>query len=116
MMFRILALACSVVVLCSCSHQKPLQATTHIRVTMRKFAIDPSVIRVKQGQDVVLDVSTEDVEHGFEVQDLGIDEPIQPGKPAEIPLDTSKKGEFGVDCSIRCGSGHDDMTAKIVVQ
>ena len=40
------------------------------RVTMRKFAIDPDVIRVKQGEDVVLTVSTEDVQHGFEVNDV----------------------------------------------
>jgi len=86
------------------------------RVTMRKFAIDPDVIRVKQGEDVVLTVSTDDVQHGFDVEDLGINEPVQPGKPVEIHLDTSKKGEFKVACSIICGPGHNDMTGKIVVE
>ena len=86
------------------------------RVTMRKFAIEPDVIRVKQGEDVVLSVSTEDVQHGFEVEDMGINEPVQPGKPVEIHLDTSKKGEFRVACSIICGPGHNDMTGKIVVE
>jgi cytochrome c oxidase subunit 2 len=83
---------------------------------MRKFRIEPSVIRVEQGEKVVLDVSTKDVEHGFEVEDMGIDEPIQPGGPVEIPLDTSKKGEFRVACSIVCGPGHEDMTATIIVE
>jgi cytochrome c oxidase subunit 2 len=63
-----------------------------------------------------LDVSTKDVEHGFDVDDMGIDEPIQPGRAVEIPLDTSKKGEFKVACSIVCGAGHENMTAKIVVE
>ena len=63
---------------------------------MRKFAIEPDVIQVKQGEDVVLVVSTRDVQHGFEVDDMGINEPIQPGKSASIHLDTSKKGEFNV--------------------
>lgn len=87
-----------------------------MRVTMRKFAIDPAVIRVKQGSNVVLDVSTLDVQHGFQVPGLGLNEPIQPGKPAEIPLDTSRRGQFSVACSIICGPGHDDMQAKIVVE
>ena len=85
-------------------------------VTMRKFAISPDLIRVKQGEEVVLSISTEDVQHGFEVEEMGINEPIQPGKPVEIHLDTSKKGEFRMACSIICGPGHNDMTGKIVVE
>ena len=83
---------------------------------MRKFAIEPDVIRVKQGEDVMLTVSTEDVQHGFEVEEMGINEPVQPGKPVEIHLNTLKKGEFRVACSIICGPGHNDMTGKIVVE
>jgi len=86
------------------------------RVTMRKFAIEPEVIRVKQGEDVLLNVSTEDVQHGFKVEDMGINEPVQPGRPVDIHLDTSKKGEFRAACSIICGPGHNNMTAKIVVE
>ena len=83
---------------------------------MRQFAIEPKVIQVKQAQNVVLDVSTKDVLHGFMVAKLGINEPIQPGKAATIPLDTSRKGEFEVTCSILCGARHDDMHATILVQ
>jgi cytochrome c oxidase subunit 2 len=104
-------------VFCACEKkpQSP-QAQIHVQVTMRRYEIEPHIIRVKQGENVVLDVSTKDVEHGFEVEDLGINEPIQPGKPAQIALDTSKKGEYQVDCSIICGPGHEDMTAKIVIE
>jgi cytochrome c oxidase subunit 2 len=118
MRFRILALLCLASAFCSCSKKPSPTALnpTHLQVTMRKFEIDPQVIRVKQGETVILDVSTKDVEHGFEVEDMGINEPIQPGKPVAIPLDTSKKGEFRVGCSIICGAGHEDMTAKIMVE
>jgi cytochrome c oxidase subunit II len=115
MSFRILAPLCAALALCSCAKKQDPTAI-HVQVTMHKFAIEPSVIYVKQGEKVVLDVSSKDVEHGFEVEDLGINEPVQPGKAAEIALDTSKKGQFRVDCSIRCGPGHNDMTAKIVVE
>jgi len=49
------------------------------------------------------------------VPKLGIKEPIQPGMPAEISLDTSRKGEFKVECSGVCGSGGGEMQAKIAV-
>ena len=83
---------------------------------MRKFSIEPRIIQVKQAQNVVLDVSTDDVMHGFMVAKLGINEPIQPGKTAAIPLDTSRKGDFDVTCSILCGRGHDDMRARILIK
>lgn len=98
---------------CTSKSSKPPQ---HVRVSMRKFAIEPAVIRVKQGSNVVLHVSTQDVQHGFQVPELGINQPIQPGRPAEILIDTSRKGQFAVACSIICGPGHDDMQAKIVVE
>src|SRR5579864_854223 len=116
MRFRHLALACAALALCSCAKKQPSQAPIHLQVSMRKFEIEPAVIRVKKGENVVLDVSARDVEHGFEVEDMGINEPVQPGKPVAISLDTSKKGEFRVACSIVCGVGHEDMTAKIVVE
>jgi cytochrome c oxidase subunit II len=100
----------------ACNSKPEAQKTSVQPVTMRRFAIEPEVIRVKQGEDVVLVVSTRDVQHGFAVEDMGINEPIQPGKPARIHLDTSKKGEFRVACSIICGPGHNDMTGKIVVE
>ena len=115
MNFRVLASLCMALALSSCA-KKQAQTAVHLQVTMRKFAIEPAVIHVKQGEKVVLEVSSKDVKHGFEVEDLGINEPIQPGKPAEIALDTSKKGEFRVACSIVCGPGHEDMNAKIVVE
>jgi cytochrome c oxidase subunit 2 len=116
MRFHRLALLGVALALCSCAKKQPPQTVTHLQVSMRKFQIEPNVIRVKQGEKVVLDVSTKDVEHGFEVKDMGINEPIQPGRPAEIPLKTSRKGEFKVACSILCGAGHEDMTATIVVE
>jgi cytochrome c oxidase subunit 2 len=101
--------------LSSCSRNQPGPAV-HLAVTMRKFAVEPKVVRVNQGEKVVLDVSSKDVQHGFQVEQLGINEPIQPGKSVAVALDTSKKGQFRMECSIICGAGHDDMTGTIVVE
>jgi cytochrome c oxidase subunit II len=90
---------------------------------MRKFAIEPNVIHVKEGENVVLDVSSGDVQHGFQVEQLGINESVQPGRPIAIALNTARKGQFTIrkgqftmQCSIICGAGHDNMTGKIVVE
>jgi cytochrome c oxidase subunit 2 len=83
---------------------------------MKKWSIEPHEIRVKKGTVVTLHVSTADVQHGFEVQSLGISEPVNPGKPADITFVADKPGKYGIDCDILCGKGHDDMAATIVVE
>jgi cytochrome c oxidase subunit 2 len=83
---------------------------------MKKYAVVPEEIRVKQGETIVLEVSTPDVQHGFDVPDLGIKESIQPGKPARFPIKTDRKGRFEVVCGIICGARHDEMRGAIVVE
>jgi cytochrome c oxidase subunit II len=83
---------------------------------MKKYNIQPSVIRLKVGQPVALEVSTADVQHGFDVPDLGIKEPVQPGRPATIRFTPKSKGEYKVTCGIICGPHHEEMTAKLVVE
>jgi cytochrome c oxidase subunit 2 len=87
-----------------------------IPVVMKKWKIEPDVIRIKHGQVVALVVSTPDVQHGFHVPTLGIKEPVQPRRPATIILRVDEPGEHQVECDIICGPGHDDMIAKIVVE
>ena len=87
-----------------------------IKVNMKKYSIEPNPIRLKQGQPTTLEVSTLDVQHGFSVQALNIDEPIQPGKPATIKVTPREKGQFNVECDIVCGPGHDNMQGSIVVE
>jgi cytochrome c oxidase subunit 2 len=87
-----------------------------IKVVMKKYTIEPAVIHVKAGQTTELEVSTADVQHGFDVPDLGIKEPVRPGSPAVITLKAPAKGEYKVVCGIICGPHHDDMQAKLVVE
>lgn len=89
---------------------------SHINVVMKKYAIEPGEIRLKKGEEVMLHISTADVQHGFDVPELGIKESVQKGRPAMIRLKPEKAGEFKVVCSVLCGAGHDDMLAKIIVE
>ncbi len=83
---------------------------------MKKYTIEPAVIHVKAGQTTELAVTTADVQHGFDVPDLGIKEPVRPGDTAIVTLKSPPKGEYKVVCGIICGPHHDDMLAKLVVE
>ena len=87
-----------------------------VKVVMRKYTIEPATIHLKQGKPVTLEVSSGDVQHGFYVQALKIDEPIQPGKPATIKITPSQKGEFRMECDIICGPHHEEMQGTIIVE
>jgi cytochrome c oxidase subunit 2 len=101
--------------LTGCNRQPKAEAV-HIQITSHKYAFEPAVIHVKKGQDVTLEISTTDVQHGFAVEELGINEPIQKGKPALVSFKADKVGEYKVKCSIICGPGHDRMQGKIIVE
>ena len=107
-------LLCSLGLISGC-RQQPF-AGRHITVVMKKYSFDPPVIHIKNGETVALDVSTADVQHGFDIPQLGIKEPVQPGRPVTVILKAPAKGEYRVICGIICGPHHDDMVGKLVVE
>ena len=92
------------------------QATEHIKVVLKKYSFDPPVIKVKSGDNIELELSAADVQHGFSVPQLGIKEAVQPGQPSTITFKAPAKGEYGIECSVICGPHHDDMKAKLVAE
>ncbi len=95
--------------------QKKSAADEHIRVVMRKYSIEPSIIRVKPGERVELEVTTIDVQHGLDIPDLGIKEPVQPGRTTTITFTAPAKGEYRMACGVICGPHHDVMVGKLLV-
>ena len=99
-----------------CARKTPAQDSVHISLVAKRYEFVPNVIRVKKGQSVTLEISTADVQHGFRVKELGIDESIQKGRPATVTFKADKAGEFTLECDVVCGRHHDDMTGKIIVE
>ncbi|HKR26682.1 MAG TPA: cupredoxin domain-containing protein [Acidobacteriaceae bacterium] len=108
----------SVLLTSGCNHTPTYSGppNTVIKVVMKKWAIVPARIVVPQGARVELIVSTADVEHGLGVRGLGINEPVQPGKPAPIRFLAQIPGTYPMRCSILCGKGHKDMLGEIVIE
>ncbi len=87
-----------------------------IRIEARKYEFIPPVIELKRGVPVVLEFVSLDRKHGARQKELGIDLEIAPGHPARVRLAPEKEGTFEFHCSIFCGSGHEEMSGRIVVK
>jgi len=86
-----------------------------IKVTAKRFEYSPSTIQVKLNVPVVLELTSLDRVHGFEVPDLALRAEIKPGEVTKIRFVPDKIGTFAFHCNIFCGSGHEDMSGQIVV-
>ena len=104
------------VLLAAANAPEPLAQEQVIKVTAEKFKFTPAVIELKLGQPVVLELTSLDRKHGFQVPDLKIDESIEPGKVTRVQLVPDKAGTFPFHCDIFCGSGHEEMAGEIVVK
>ena len=103
--------------------QAPVQAasrTVEIDVIARNYEFVPDVIRVKQGDTVVLHMTAEDdgagSGHGVSIPALGVDITLRKGKTEDVTFVAEHKGEFSFSCSVFCGSGHGGMKGKLIVE
>lgn len=86
-----------------------------IKLTAKKFEYSPTEITVKKGEPVVIELSSEDVKHGFTLPDFGIRTDIKPGSVSRISFTPDKAGRFAFACDVFCGGGHEDMSGTLIV-
>jgi cytochrome c oxidase subunit 2 len=92
------------------------EAPKVIIVSAKRFEFSPKEITLKAGETVKLQLTTEDVVHGFFVKPLGIDEVIVPGKMTEVVVTPKAAGRYTTICDHFCGAGHGGMKMTIVVE
>jgi len=93
----------------------PVKGEQIIRITAKKFAYSPSQIVLKKGDPVVLELTSQDREHGFRQEELGIRVDVKPGETARVRLVPQQTGSFAFACDVFCGSGHEEMAGEIAV-
>src|ERR1700675_1666452 len=91
------------------------EAGRTIEIHARRYAFSPADITVRKGETVSLKLSSDDVPHSLLIKDLGINQTITKGKPAEISLTPTKAGDFHGKCGRFCGAGHGTMTIDVHV-
>jgi cytochrome c oxidase subunit II len=87
-----------------------------VAITAKRFEFSPREITLKAGETVKLQLTTEDVTHGFFAKPLGIDEVIEPGKTTEVVVTPQAPGRYTTICDHFCGAGHGAMKMTIVVE
>ena len=86
-----------------------------IKITAHKFAYEPNQIQLKLGEPVVLELTSRDVTHGFNISELGLRADLEPGETVRVSLVPEKTGTFEFHCDNFCGIDHESMRATIIV-
>jgi cytochrome c oxidase subunit II len=81
-------------------------------VTAKDFEFSKKEIDVKKGDKVKITLQSDDGGHGLAIPKYNVN--IQGNGSAEFTAD--KTGTFQYYCSVMCGSGHPNMTGKLVVK
>ena len=87
-----------------------------VKITAKRFGFSPNQITLKKGEPVKLELTSEDVTHGFYMKALKLDEVVVPGKPTIVNLTPQTAGKFTTICDHFCGAGHGNMNMSIVVE
>jgi len=89
-------------------------------VVAKRFAFEPAIVEVIEGDRVRLVVRSADGPHGVEIKQFSVKKAVPRAKPGDSPVViefvASAPGSFPILCSEYCGKGHEDMTGTLVVQ
>ncbi len=112
--------------------EAPKPQRRDFNILAHKYAYDPSIIKVNQGDEVHIKFSSRDVTHGFYMEGYDIDAIAEAGKsgiqlrhpsqawafaPAdEIVFTADKRGKFRYRCSMTCGYMHPFMMGVMLVE
>ena len=98
------------------SDEEPEPAEVSVNVIAKQWSFEPSEIRVKKGQGVILMVKSVDVTHGFVISDFGVQKTLKAGEIAEVRFTADRVGTFSFSCNVYCGAGHGGMQGVLVVE
>jgi plastocyanin len=101
-------------------------------ITGQKYAYDPPVIRVNQGDRIKILLVAKDVTHGFYLEGYDLDAKARPQDPSfwvrhpslkdgyqvvdEVSFVATHTGKFRYRCSQTCGYMHPFMQGEMIVQ
>ncbi len=74
------------------------------------------VLRLKEGAQYTLHLSSADVNHGFSLFPVNLNFQLVPGYDYALKVVPNKAGDFRIVCNEFCGIGHHTMVGKVVVE
>ena len=86
-----------------------------IKLSLKKFEFAPSSITVHKGVPVVIELTSTDTTHGFNLPDFGVRADVKKGAVSRVEFTPNKTGKFTFYCDVFCGGGHEDMSGTLTV-
>ncbi|GAB4532972.1 MAG: hypothetical protein Kow0063_14270 [Anaerolineae bacterium] len=90
--------------------------THQVTLVTGQFAFDPPVLRVRQGDRVLLTLQSVDVVHGFYLDGYGIEARVEPGTSQQVEFIADRAGKYRYRCSVSCGTLHPFMIGELLVR
>jgi cytochrome c oxidase subunit 2 len=87
-----------------------------VPIKVKRFEYMPREVTLKKGVPVVLELTSLDVAHGFNLPDLGVRADVLPGLTTRVRIVPQQAGRFVFHCDIFCGTGHEELEGTIVVK
>jgi cytochrome c oxidase subunit 2 len=97
------------------SHSKAPVDPRIIAITAHRYEFTPNAVTLKKGEMVTLQLTSDDVMHGFLIKPLKIETDILPGKVTELTIKPEITGTFRVICDHFCGVEHYNMHMTVTV-
>ena len=73
------------------------------------------VLKLRQGAQYVLHLSSFDVNHGFSLYPLNVNFQVVPGYDYGLRITPTAAGDFRIVCNEFCGIGHHTMVGRVIV-
>ena len=87
-----------------------------VEMIAKRFAFLPEQVEVVEGDEVTINVRSEDGTHGIEIGKLKLKKAIpRGGSVVTLVFTAPAPGRYAIKCSEYCGRGHDDMKSVLLV-
>ena len=84
-------------------------------MTVKRYEFDPKVIKVRSGELVRIRLRSLDAQHGFLLEDLGINVIIDEGTEKIIEFTAPKRGIYNFRSPVYSGDGYGSMRGQVIV-
>lgn len=90
--------------------------TYELQMVARMWAFQPSEVRLPAGSTVDLYLTSQDIIHGFKIENHNLNLMAVPGAINYMRVTFNEPGEYLFACHEFCGAAHHTMAGRIVIE
>nr|WP_028986340.1 cytochrome c oxidase subunit II [Thermicanus aegyptius] len=85
-------------------------------IVAKTFTFLPTEMRIPAGSTVHFEVTSPDVVHGLMIPGTNVNMLVVPGRITQFTYTFKHKGNYYLICNEYCGSGHQLMASRLIVE